>query len=141
MNDENPSESTDSRPLALADSLGHVLIIDDDPGVRSVLKRSLEKAGYSCSEAENGNEGLKKLGGKPVDLVILDMLMPEKEGAETLREIRATWPVVPLFAISGGGAISADDCLRIARALGADKVFRKPFDLKDMVASVQSALA
>lgn len=117
-----------------------VLVIDDDPGVRSVIRRYLERGGHACQEAENGSLGLQLLKNSSFDLIIVDMLMPEKEGAETIREIRSHWPSLPLIAMSGGGAISADDCLRIARALGADRVIRKPFDLKDLQAAMESLL-
>ncbi len=117
-----------------------ILVIDDDPGVRSVIRRYLERGGHACHEAENGNLGLQLLKHSSFDLIIVDMLMPEKEGAETIREIRNHWPTLPLIAMSGGGAISADDCLRIARALGADRVIRKPFDLKELQAAMESLL-
>jgi CheY-like chemotaxis protein len=118
-----------------------VLVIDDDPGVRSVIRRFLERSGHVCREAADGNLGLALLRGRAAELVIVDMLMPEKEGAETIREIRSHWPGIPVIAMSGGGAISADDCLRIARALGAERAIRKPFDLKDLQTAIDSLMS
>lgn len=117
-----------------------VLVIDDDPGVRSVIRRFLERSGHVCRDAADGNLGLAMLRSHPADLIIVDMLMPEKEGAETIREIRSDWPGIPVIAMSGGGAISADDCLRIARALGANKAIRKPFDMKDLQTAIDALL-
>ena len=85
-----------------------ILIIDDDDQIRRVLRKTLERDGYDVADAPNGKEGIRLYRENPADLVITDIIMPEKEGIETIRELRRDFPEVKIIAISGGGRIGPD---------------------------------
>jgi CheY-like chemotaxis protein len=116
-----------------------VLIIDDDEQLRALLSQILERAGYSVAEAAQGSMGLKLFREQPSDLVITDLIMPEKEGIETILEFRL-FPMVPLIAISGGGRHGPQDYLAIAKRLGAQQTVSKPFSRDEILQAVQIAL-
>lgn len=115
--------------------MSRILVVDDEPLVREFIRRALESAGHSVSEAQNGSvaTGLAKL--MPFDLVITDMIMPQKEGLETVREIRDTKPEARILAISG------QSNLDLAKELGADGVLAKPFRKPDLLAAVDALLS
>lgn len=117
-----------------------ILIIDDEPHILLMLKKMLERVGYEIDLAANGNEGLALFKRTPADLVITDIIMPEKEGLETIRAMRRERPDLKIIAMSGGGKVSADNYLEIARIFGASKVIEKPFTQQDMVAAVQGLM-
>ena len=105
----------------------HILLVDDDPAVRDSVAMVLLDAGFTVEQAENGMDAMRRLERQVPDLVITDILMPQKEGIECIREIRSLAPEVPVIAISGGGGGQAD-YLRMAGLLGAAAVMAKPFD-------------
>lgn len=105
-----------------------VLIIDDEDMVRATLRLTLEDEGYEVSEATDGNDGLRKVADFDPDLVITDIFMPDKEGLETIIDIRRQRPDLKILAISDGGRMQNYDTLKYAKRLGADRVQRKPFD-------------
>jgi DNA-binding response OmpR family regulator len=113
-----------------------ILLVDDDPLVRDSLTFALQDAGHEVMQATNGNEGLAALEGNSFELVILDILMPEREGIETIREIRKTWERLPVLAISGGDKTGWTDFLRMASILGATDTMAKPFTASDLIARV-----
>jgi DNA-binding response OmpR family regulator len=113
-----------------------ILVIDDDDSVRESILLVLSASGFSVVGARNGWEGTRLLQGNPATLVITDILMPEKEGIEIIREIRAQAPETPIIAISGAGG-GAADYLRMARAFGANAVLAKPFEPADLLTLVQ----
>lgn len=84
-------------------------------------------------QAGNGDEGLAALNRDTFDAVVLDILMPEREGIETIREIRKKWTALPVLAISGGDKTGWTDFLRMASALGANDTMSKPFTASDFV--------
>lgn len=114
-----------------------ILVIDDDEVIRSLLRDLLERYGYEVMEAENGKIGLKLLRENGADLVITDLIMPEKEGIETIRELRRDFSDVKIIAISGGGAIGAETYLQMAKSMGAHRVFGKPFQLQEMLEAIR----
>jgi DNA-binding NtrC family response regulator len=118
-----------------------ILIIDDDNQFRKMLCQTLEKAGYTVSEAVNGTKGVDFFKKESADLVITDILMPDKEGIETIMEIRRMAPDIKIIAISGGGRIGSDSYLDLARKLGAIETFSKPIDRKKLVAVLDNVLA
>ncbi len=122
--------------------MAHILIIDDEDMVRMVLRQSLEKVGHTVTEADNGTRGIAALhdSDAAVDLVITDIVMPEKEGVETIAEIRAERPELPIIAVSGGGRIGPENYLDAARRLGANHAFAKPFDRKQLLLTVAQCL-
>ena len=118
-----------------------VLVVDDDAALRGTVRRALVGAGFVVEEAENGKAALEACRLRPPDLVILDIIMPEQEGLETIRQLRSGGTRVPIIAVSGGGIGSAEDYLDAARALGASRSLRKPFALGDLVSAVTEEFA
>lgn len=120
--------------------MARILIIDDEALVRYTIRDALGEAGHEVSEAENGEVGLARLAAAPVDLVITDILMPEKEGLATIGEIKARWPALPVIAISGGGRVGKSGFAEAATALGADAALAKPFTAAELLAAVRECL-
>jgi YesN/AraC family two-component response regulator len=118
-----------------------ILIIDDDFLVRDMLERLVRKACYDVETAENGVHAMRLHRENPVDLVITDIIMPEKEGLETITELRSLFPSVKIIAISGGGRIGPANYLKMAKMLGADRTFSKPFNPSELIAAVDELLA
>jgi two-component system, chemotaxis family, chemotaxis protein CheY len=116
-----------------------ILVVDDDPAVRDSIAIMLESAGYFVDQAEQGVIALRLLRAREPDLVITDILMPQKEGIETIREIRLLLPHTPIIAISGGTEGGAD-YLKMAQTFGANAVMAKPFDTQAMLKLVHHLL-
>ena len=106
--------------------MGHILLVDDDAAVRRTLRAMLEKAGYAVTEAEDGDQAVALFTAHKPDLVLTDIIMPNREGVETIRELRALDPAIPIIAISGGGQTGGDLFLKIASRLGAVATVAKP---------------
>ena len=113
--------------------MAKILLVDDDTLVRTSLSYALEDAGHRVVQAGNGDEGLVALNRESFDAVVLDILMPEREGIETIREIRKKWASLPVLAISGGDKTGWSDFLRMASVLGANDAMAKPFTASDFV--------
>ena len=113
-----------------------VLVIDDDRDFRTMLCARLEKSGFDVSQAEDGVKGIRAFQNEPVNLVITDIIMPEKEGMETILELKKINPSVKIIAISGGGRSVPEDYLNIAEYFGAIKSFKKPFDMTEFINTV-----
>ena len=120
--------------------MARILIIDDDDPLRAVLRMALEHHGHTVIEACNGQEGLELFEHADADLVITDIVMPEKEGLSVLMALRKKQPPVKVIAMSGGGRQSAVDYLRMAKMLGAAKVLAKPFSTEALVAAIDELL-
>lgn len=119
-----------------------ILVIDDDRDVRMCILGNLEAAGYSVFGADNGNTGIAIFRSDPVDLVIVDLFMPEKEGIETIIELRKGFPDLKILAISGGiPGYGPDDFLHIAQKLGADGSLDKPFTMQHLLSVIGDLLA
>ena len=97
--------------------MGNILIIDDDPSIRTVFKRYLEKKGYSVTVAVDGNEGLDAVAEKTPDLIITDIMMPEKDGLEVVLSLHKDHPNLPVIAISGGMRSAPVDFLPIVKKI------------------------
>jgi CheY-like chemotaxis protein len=121
--------------------MAHLLVIDDNPEFREILRRHLEANGHSVTLAMNGEQGLGLLGQGDFDIVLTDILMPQRDGVEVLREAKRRWPDLPVIAISGGGWIGANELLGMAEKLGADKVLQKPVRREDLIQAVDEALS
>lgn len=117
-----------------------VLVADDDPIQRAIVSELLDLAGYDCEEAEDGEEALEALRRRPADLVVLDMLMPGKDGIEVLIEIRKAWPETRVLTISAGGLMSPGQLLHLAEGLGADATMTKPLRRGEFVGAVRELL-
>ena len=120
--------------------MAKILIIDDDQMVSATIELLLLKAGHTVTLAGNGNLGVASFKSAPADLIITDIIMPEKEGIETIQEIRAISPKVPIIAISGGGRTKNYDFLRMANKLGANEVLKKPFANDELLTLVNKCL-
>ncbi len=113
-----------------------ILVAEDDELIRSTIRRSLEQRGYDVCEAANGAEAIRALRAEPFDLVITDILMPEKDGLETIRHLRKELPAVKIIAISGN---ENQLFLDSASGLGATRSLAKPFrpsELLELVAEL-----
>jgi CheY-like chemotaxis protein len=118
-----------------------ILIVDDDPTLRAFAKELLRETDHAILEAEDGDAALRLLVHVSVDLVVLDMLMPNRDGLEVLMAIRARPDPVPVLAITSGGSLDAELLLRSARAFGADAVLRKPLRSAEFNPLVRDLLA
>jgi len=121
--------------------MAFVLVIDDDPVVRSYVSVLLEAYDHSTILSKDGNEGLAAFESNPIDLVITDIVMPGKEGIETIREIRRLDPAVPILAVSGSHTEGRyGGYLELAEALGASATLAKPFTPDQLFAIVNRLL-
>lgn len=118
--------------------MASVLIVDDEKSFRETLRDILESAGHEVREAGNGLEAIESYKSNPSDIVIMDIIMPEKEGIETIIELRRNYPDIKLIAVSGFGEESPH--LMMAKHLGADFILEKPFSLEDILSKVQLLL-
>ena len=119
----------------------HILVIDDDVQFREMLKQTLEREGYEVIEASDGKEGLRLYRQAPTDLVITDILMPEKEGLETILDLRREFPNVMVIAMSAASEGAKIDLLELAQRLGAQYRMPKPFQLQTVRDLVNAALS
>jgi CheY-like chemotaxis protein len=117
-----------------------ILVIDDDDQVRAVIRLALERAGYDVEEACDGEAAIKRYRADPADLIITDIVMPGKEGLETIMELRKDFPDVKIIAISGGGRLNPQSYLDLARKLGAFRSFSKPVARRDLLEAVSELL-
>ena len=118
-----------------------ILVIDDEQLIRLQIRSALEFEGFTVHEAADGNEGLTRIALDRPDVVITDILMPDKEGIETILELRRLYPKIRIIAISGGGRTGNKDFLRTAKHLGADRTLAKPFGLAELLRMVRELLA
>lgn len=121
--------------------MSRILLIDDDDALRKMLRLTLTGMGHSVVEARNGREGVALDATQQPDLVLTDIIMPDKEGIETILEIRRQHPETRIIAMSGGGRVNARDYLVMARRFGARYVLEKPFSNGEMALAIESALA
>ena len=117
-----------------------ILVIDDEPRMLRVMREILELDDHNVIEATSGDQGIAEIVAQPIDLVITDIIMPEKEGIETLGEIKQDYPDLPIIAISGGSLTGAGSYLATAAALGACATLEKPFHSSELRAVVNAAL-
>lgn len=120
--------------------MARILVIDDDAALRVVLRRILETAGHTVEEAADGEEGMRWCYGHQVDLVITDILMPGQEGIETIVTLQKDCPELKIIAISGGGVVSKNHYLEMAKDLGAHFILAKPLSQKELLKTVRAAL-
>jgi CheY-like chemotaxis protein len=121
--------------------MNRILVIDDDEAMRSLLRRTLERAGYQVVEASNGRDALRIVPSGHFNLVVTDLLMPEKDGIEVVLHLRRTDPKLPVIAISGGGRVPAGEYLEMAKTLGASEVLAKPFETSVFLKTIERLLA
>jgi DNA-binding NtrC family response regulator len=117
-----------------------ILVIEDDNAFRTVLVTMLERAGYEVLQAENGNEALRHCQNSNPDLVLTDIIMPDKEGLETIQELLNLRPNMKIIAMSGGGRFGPNSYLPLAEKLGAKKTLQKPFMRDELLSSIIEVL-
>ena len=119
-----------------------ILVIDDEDALRLIIRRILERAGHSVLDASDGREGVALTQAQDFDLIITDLLMPEMDGIETIREIRARGISIPILAMSGGGSSEASARLFLGAAakLGANAILAKPFRAAELLQSIKALL-
>ena len=111
-----------------------ILVIDDDIWINKMITKLLESEGHEVFTAFDGKEGLKKLkSNEDIKLIITDIVMPEKEGIETIIEIKRDYKDKKIIAISGGGKLKPEGYLLLARKLGANEIMTKPFDNDELL--------
>ena len=122
--------------------MARILIIDDNDEFRKLFVEVLENVGYEVCDASSGDEGIDVYREKKPDLVITDIIMPEKEGVETMLDLKKEFPDVKIIAMSGGGFEGPMAYLESAELVGgAARTFSKPFSMKDMLAAISEILA
>jgi DNA-binding response OmpR family regulator len=121
--------------------MAKILLVDDNDDFREQSSQLLRLAGYMVTTAGNGNEALRLVQDDVFDLVITDLIMPEKEGIETIVKMRKQIPTLKIIAISGGGLIAPENYLVLARKLGAAQTLAKPFSGEELLGAVASVLA
>ncbi|MGD0754718.1 MAG: response regulator [Bacteroidales bacterium] len=117
-----------------------VLIVEDDKDVREMLKLSLLRRNFTVLEAENGKAAIAHFKPLITDLVVTDLIMPEEDGLKVVIKLRELKPSIKIIAISGGGKVGPGSYLNLAKALGADAIFSKPFSINDLVAKIEQLL-
>ena len=117
-----------------------IVVVDDDALIRELLAEWLGEAGYRVRQARTGSEALQMLRGQSAGLLITDMDMPGRDGAQTLEEARRLQPGLAVIAISGGARKGKRDWVATARELGASSTLAKPFERADLLAEVAKIL-
>ncbi len=117
--------------------LARILVIDDEEQVRNLLRLALQREGYEVVLAKDGEEGLRLFRKDPADLIITDIIMPEREGLEIIQELRKDFPQAKIIAISGADQTLMLNVLDISKRFGAIRTFRKPFEIKEVVQTVR----
>jgi YesN/AraC family two-component response regulator len=117
-----------------------ILIIDDETPIRSMVRLILERAGYAVREAQDGIEGIRVFREAPADLIITDLIMPNKDGIGMIIELKKDFPELKIIAMSGGGLNRPEGYLRGAQKLGAACTLSKPLNRNDLLRAVRDTL-
>lgn len=119
-----------------------VLVVDDEDQVRQLIRETLEQAGYDVQDARDGKEGLERYRTKPTDLVIMDILMPDQDGLESIMTLRREFPASRVIAMTGGSdMIGILNFLDVAKMLGARRTLQKPFEMKTLLDTVAAEVS
>jgi CheY-like chemotaxis protein len=121
--------------------MASILVIDDDPSIRKLLRHVLEEAHYTVFEAADGDQAMRLARQQPVDLIITDILMPERDGLEVIRQMRRENPLVKIIALTGGGSYLGLETLETAKDFGAVGTMAKPFDIHQLIDVVGKSIS
>ena len=117
-----------------------VLIVEDDKELREMLKLALLRRNFTVMEAENGKAAIAHFKPLVTDVVVTDLIMPEEDGLKVVIKLRELKPSIKLIAISGGGKVGPGSYLNLAKALGADATYSKPFSISELVLKIEQLL-
>ncbi len=118
-----------------------VLIVEDDNELREMINISLTRRKFTVIEAVDGKEAITHFKPSITDLVITDLIMPEEDGLKVIMKLREMKPSLKIIAISGGGKAGPGSYLNLAKALGADAVYSKPFSINDLITRIEELLS
>jgi DNA-binding response OmpR family regulator len=117
-----------------------ILLVEDDKELREMLKLSLTRMNFTVFEAENGKDAITHFKPSITDLVVTDIIMPEEDGLKVVIKLRELKPSIKIIAISGGGKVGPGSYLNLAKALGADAIYSKPFSINELIARIEELL-
>ena len=120
--------------------MAQVLVVDDDDQVRKLICQVLQQEGHTVAEAYNGKKAIQHIQEAVIDLVISDVVMPDMDGLELIREIRRTHPRIRILTISGAGKEGPGLYLNIAERFGADAILMKPFAPDQLIQKVSALI-
>jgi len=117
-----------------------ILLVEDEKDLREMLKASLIRRKYTVIEAENGKDAISHFKPLITDLLITDLIMPDEDGLKVIIKLKKLKPTLKIIAISGGGKAGPGSYLNLAKALGADAIFSKPFSVHDLISKIEELL-
>jgi len=117
-----------------------ILLVEDDKELKEMLKVALVRRKFTVVEADNGKEAISHFKPGVVDIVITDLIMPEEDGLKVIVKLREIKPSIKIIAISGGGKAGPVNYLNVAKALGADALFSKPFSVSELINKTEELL-
>lgn len=119
-----------------------ILVVDDEDQIPQLIRDTFERAGYTVHEASDGKQALQQYRAEPADLVVMDILMPDQDGLESIMTLRREYPSVKVIAITGGtDMIGILNFLDIAKMLGARRTLQKPFDMQALLEAAKAELS
>lgn len=116
--------------------MARILIIDDEEDLLEILQAILESADHIVEVCNSGIRAISKIKENPFDLVLSDIVMPDQDGIETIKQIKEIDPGIKIIGMSGGGTLSAETYLTLAKHLGASRILRKPFQGAELLKAV-----
>ncbi len=117
-----------------------ILLVEDEPELKEMLKVALARRNFTVIEAGNGREAITRFRPEVTDLVITDLIMPDEDGLKVIMKLREIKPSLRIIAICGGGKAGPGNYLSLAKALGADAVFSKPFSVAELLNKVEELI-
>jgi len=132
-----PAEAATAKAGQLHSKGAKVLVIDDEEGIRNVLQRTLTAVGFDVVSAETGEEGTNVFRRERVDVVVVDMVLPKKDGVETIMDIRRGFPQAKFIAMSGE---KNSEMLGLAEKVGAQMRLTKPFTRQQLLGAIDEVL-
>ncbi|SMF13097.1 Response regulator receiver domain-containing protein [Tistlia consotensis] len=121
--------------------MARIVVIDDNEAICDILSKVLKRAGHDVAVANDGLVGEQTVRAEPTDLVVTDLIMPNREGLEMIQALKAENPALKIIAMSGGGRVRNLDLLQLAKRCGADRVLEKPLDRAAFIGAVEELLA
>ncbi len=118
-----------------------IMIVDDEELIRNMIRKSLSKTGYKVLEAENGKRAMKLVETESIDLIIADLVMPEKGGLELIMELNNNYPEIKKIAISGKIPVENESITGLAEDFGVEAVFSKPLEIFDLLKVIKSLVS